>query len=143
METFELIELEFTQSGAPALWEEGGGYTNTGWARIVASPDGGPKKPAYVRKKGPLACTRHAQVPVETGDHVVVASHHGWDYTIRVYRIEKIEGKYATLRTVANFENGGWNPPLPDEIPELEKAVGAARQKARCYHCREPHYVAE
>ena len=142
MKTMETIKLDFTRSGDPALWEEGGGFSNTGWATVVASPEG-PQEAGIRAEEWAVGVRTTRQVPVEPGDHVVVASHHRWDYTIRVYRILEIKEGEAILQVVAEFAEGGWNPPLPDKIPELQKAVEVARYKARCYHCREPHYVAE
>jgi len=85
-----VIYLEKTRSGLPAAWEEGGGYTNTGRARIIAHADGSPKKPVYIRRSGDLACREHALFVVREGDLVIEAHHHRRDFEIAVYRIAKI-----------------------------------------------------
>jgi len=36
--------IERTKTGLPAVWEAGGGYTNTGWARVVANKYGAPEE---------------------------------------------------------------------------------------------------
>jgi len=40
--------LEKTKKGFPAIWEEGGAYSNTGDAIIVADEKGKPLTPIYV-----------------------------------------------------------------------------------------------
>lgn len=136
------IDLERTRSGLPALWERGGGFSNTGRATVVAGRNGGPKRPVYVRRKGHLACAEHALFVLHPGDYIVRAGHHRWDFTVEVHRVLRIgeeDGRlFAETELVARYEAGEWNPPLP---PRLEEAVKAARQKATCYHCREPHYA--
>jgi len=59
------IKIEKTKKGYPALWEQGGGYTNTGEAQIIASSTGGPKKPVYIRRAGSLANGQHALIILE------------------------------------------------------------------------------
>ena len=137
------VWLEKTRSGLPALWEKGGGWTNTGEATIIAGPDGRPKRPIYIRRRGHLAGGEHALFVIRHGDHIVEARHHRGDFHIQVYRVEAIgeeDGRpYAEAGLVAEHDMGEWAPPLP---PYLQAAVEAAREKARCYHCRSPHYVA-
>lgn len=81
------IEIEKTKKGFPALWECGGGYTNTGEATIIAGKDGQPKKAIYVRRRGHLANSEHALVILEVGDYVISASHHRKDFNIYIYKI--------------------------------------------------------
>lgn len=50
------IELTITKKGLPALWESGGGATNTGSATIIAGPNGEKLVPIYVRRSGHLSC---------------------------------------------------------------------------------------
>lgn len=51
MKAFEVEWIDET----PAMWEQGGGYSNTGEAVIVASPKGEPLQPLQIVKKGPKA----------------------------------------------------------------------------------------
>lgn len=88
------IVLEKTKKGYPAIWEEGGGYTNTGSATVVASADGSPKKPVYIRKRGDLACREHALIIVEKGDYIVQANHHRRDFEIYIYKVINIIDEY-------------------------------------------------
>ncbi|NLM21770.1 MAG: hypothetical protein GX207_08495 [Peptococcaceae bacterium] len=227
------IAIETTKKGYPAHWEQGGGYTNTGVATIIAGKNGEPKKPIYVRARGHLANGKHALIPLEIGDYIIEADHYRknfyisvmkivdieehnektlgnsienltvaeydekyppfgdlgetvsqgvngypikklpngnyvmakgrdeiWGYTIYP-EVEKIE-MYATLEPFANFNKGEWDnkdiervlsawevddlesiKDIDDEIYNLCRAILAAEEKATCYHCRSPHYIAE
>jgi len=156
------VLIERTKKGFPALWECGGGYTNTGEATIIASPSGGPKKPVYIRRRGPLTNGEHALIPIEVGDYIVEADHHRKDFYISVMKIVEIEEKYASLESFALFNEGEWDnkdiervfaaweagdlksiDDIDDEIYFLCRAILAAEEKATCYHCREPHYIDE
>lgn len=138
------IRIEKTKRGFPALWECGGGYTNTGEATIIASPSGGPKKAIYIRSRGPLANERHALIPIEVGDYIIFANHHREDFVIEIFRIADFEIKeedtYAIVELAHEFSRGEWDVELP---AHLEQAVHTAMHKATCYHCREPHFAIE
>lgn len=140
----EKILIERTKKGYPAFWEAGGGFTNTGEATIIASKDGQPKKAIYVRQRGPLANENHALVILEVGDYIIYANHHREDFEIEILGVLDFEHKgeeiYAVVEKINCFSMGEWDVELP---PYLEAAVEAAKEKATCYHCREPHYIAE
>src|SRR5690606_15573366 len=120
--------IEFTKNGLPALWEEGGGLSNIGLSQIIANADGSAKNPLHVRKKGHLACAQHGLFIVRPGDYVIRVDRYRDEYNVRVCRIDKIENYEAICSIV-------------DEHPDfLEKAIEAAKKKARCYHCRCVHY---
>lgn len=206
------IAIERTKKGYPAHWEQGGGYTNTGVATIIAGKNGQPKKPIYVRARGHLANGKHALIPLEIGDYIIRVHHKG-DFFIEILKIidfevekyttygnampgelalseeefkkmygvsfdeidapvlknplgyplkyievmdryvsktgwgshtiyEKIEEEetYAVVELVADYSQEKWEPELP---AHLETAVQGAMEKATCYHCRSPHYIAE
>jgi hypothetical protein len=130
--------IERTKKGLPALWEAGGGYSNTGDATIIAGVDGQPKKAIYVRSRGHLANGEHALIPIAVGDYIISADHHRGDFEIFVYRITEILKEEVSIEKIAEFSNGEWDAELP---AYLEAAVQSAVEKATCYHCREPHYV--
>ena len=134
------IRIERTKKGFPALWECGGGFTNTGEATIIASPSGGPKRAIYIRNRGQLANAHHALIPIEVGDYIVEADHHREDFEIAIYRILNFEEETAVVEQVNCFSRGEWDKELP---AYLEQAVHTAMFKATCYHCREPHFIAE
>lgn len=137
------IYIEKTKKGYPAIWEEGGGYTNTGGARIVCAPDGSKKRPVYIRRRGPLACESHALFIVEKGDVVIDADHHRGDFRVTIYKItgfgeDEWKRKFAIIETIDKFDMGEWDSNGHEKFTD---AVNAACDKAECYHCREPHYT--
>jgi hypothetical protein len=139
------FELERSRTGIPCLWEEGGGWSNTGESVIIAGPDASPAKPIYIRKSGPLACAKHALIPVHVGSVVIEAYHHRKDFSISVWKIKSIE-ETAEAEMIAEYSMGEWvfsTEPHPEVADRLLAAVKAAQDKATCYHCREPHYIRE
>ena len=136
------IKIEKTKKGFPALWECGGGYTNTGEATIIAGKGGQPKRAIYIRQRGPLANNDHALIPVEVGDYIIYANHHREDFNIYIYKILDFDDveDIAIVEPVHEFNRGEWDK---EPLASLEAAVEAAKQKASCYHCREPHFINE
>lgn len=131
------VTIERTKKGLPAMWESGGGYTNTGEAVIIANTDGLPKKPLYIRRRGSLACDNHVLFVVQPGDLVVEANHHRRDFEIKVWRISQILEEEAQLSLAHEYSQGEWDVEPPEY---LRAAIEAVQEKAICYHCREPHY---
>jgi hypothetical protein len=134
------IRIEKSKKGFPCIWERGGGFTNTGEATIIASKDGKPKKALYVRRRGPLANENHALFVLEVGDYIIEANHHRGDFEIYIYNSVNITEEEAELQLLASYQQGEWDKEPP---AYLEAAVEAAKEKATCYHCREPHYIEE
>ena len=134
------MKIEKTKKNLPAMWERGGGYTNTGEATIIAGPNGEKKRPVYIRRRGSLACDNHALFVVKPGDVVVKVSHHRRDFEIEIYKILDFEEETAVVEQVNSFSRGEWDKEPPTY---LEQAVQAAMNKATCYHCRSPHFVKE
>ena len=138
------MKIERTKKGHPAFWESGGSYTNTGEATIITGKDGQPKKAIYVRRRGELANGEHALIPIEVGDHIIFASHHNGDFQIEIFRITGFEDKegdaHAVIEQVNCFDKNEWDAELP---AYLHAAVEAAKNKAICYHCRTPHFIAQ
>ena len=132
------MKVERTKRGLPALWERGGGYSNTGEATIIASSNGEPMRPVYIRGRGHLTWGNHALFVVREGMVVVEANHHRLDFEITVSRIVGIDGDEARTEVIARFSEGEWEPELPSQF---DAAVKAAKAKAVCYHCREPRYI--
>jgi hypothetical protein len=142
---FTWTHIPTTYRGRPALWEGGGGRTNTGHAVVVAGAKGERLAPLYVRTHGHLACGDHALLPVQNGFHVVRVSRWGEDVRIVVDRVLELHpdmegGWEARSLPVGLYEDGRWGPLLPEG---LEEPVIAAVEKTRCYRCRSPHYVLE
>ena len=151
------IFIERTKKGLPALWESGGGYSNTGDATIIAGPSGEKKTPLYIRRRGPLACAHHALFVVHEGDTVIESSHHRGDFSHNVYRIVALRGDEAEVELIAEFSYGQWAGPLGQKLEadlarmaageaptmELSIAVQMAEDKATTYHCRDAYYYKE
>jgi len=132
------IPIEWSKRGLPCLWEQGGGASNTGWARVIAAAGGTPKRPIYIRCRGSLSNGQHALFVVREGDVIIEADHHRRDFRVEVTRIVKVGEEEAILEPIAVFDEGEWGQDLPEE---LSAAVEAAKEKATCYHCREPHFT--
>lgn len=152
------ILVERTKKGLPALWESGGGYSNTGDATLIAGPNGEKKAPLYIRRRGPLACAHHALFVVREGDIVIESSHHRGDFHHQVYRIVAIRGDEAEVELIAEFSHGEWDTgPLGQKLEadfarmtsgepptmELSIAVDMSEAKATTYHCRSAYYCRE
>lgn len=157
--------LEISKKGIPCLWESGGGSSNTGNATIIAADNGQPIPPIYVKTRGDLSNEKHALIPVHPGAIVIIADHHRGDFEISVYRLGKnyekkiipglparSAGGFGTnpatpdreeffwpAEKIAQFSQGEWDV---DDWDVWEPAMEAAKEKATCYHCREPHYIA-
>lgn len=137
-------KLEETKSGKLAMWEWGGGFTNTGDATIICNNDGSKKKAIYVRRKGHLANAKHALVTVKANDYIIDLFRCRNNYTIRVYVIEGFvksqngNDMCALLQEVFRYQGNKW---FPCEPSFLEPAIEAGKEKSKCYHCREPHFV--
>src|SRR5690606_20677736 len=103
------IKIVRTRKGLPALWEEGGGYSKTGKATIVANSDGSKKKPVYIRRRGHLACSHHALFIINKGDIIINTNHHRGDYHTDVLRIIDIREEEAVVEVVHSFRDGEWD----------------------------------
>ena len=131
------FNLVISRTGIPCLWEEGGGWTKTGSATVIAGSLGERKRAIYVRSHGNLACENHALIPVKERDFVIEVEY-GYSHIygertheIHIYRINKIDKEDGTC-----------------EVEELTcfpsflmEAIQAAMEKSNHYHCREPYYI--
>lgn len=128
-------KIERSKTGIPALWEEGGAYTNTGCASLITNRYGDPKKALYIKQHGNLACYQHALIPIQVGDLVVSATWNrrtGVDYMVE--QIVNIEMDKATVEEI-NLDDVELLAGDP-----LVNALLCAAEKAQTYHCREAVY---
>jgi hypothetical protein len=136
------VKIETTKRGLPAMWECGGGLSNTGGATIIAGKHGEKLTPIYIRRSGHLACENHALFVIDVGDIVVEAYQHRGDFDISVYKIIEIvtvdDKRYAILELINEFSQGEWDNEPTGNVMD---AVDASIKKAKCYHCRETHYA--
>lgn len=121
------VEITRSKSGTPCLWENGGGYSNTGAAQIITDDLGNSVRAIFVRRRGDLCCGNHALIPVREGDHIVTADRHRGQVAIQVERIISIQEDTATL--------------TPETAPICYDAIEAAVAKSRDYHCRSAYYI--
>lgn len=135
-----LIPVTLTRKGTPALWESGGGMTNTGDSQVVCGSEGQRLVPIYVRKSGSLACAEHALFPHYPNMVVVRASHHRGDFTVQVGRVTACDEAMAIVEAIATFSEGQWDTQDGKCPAQFVEAVLAAKIKAACWHCREMHY---
>ena len=120
-------DIEITKSGLTAMWERGGGYSNTGSATIIADRNGYPKRAVHIRTDGELACRDHALIPVATGDVIVSVDRHHDKVAVTVERITSIGDGIAATE--------------PCTDPICVEAIYAAIDKANDYHCRTAYYI--
>ena len=129
-----------TKKGLPALWESGGGMSNTGYSRIIADCNSNPKKAIYIRNRGELSCGEHALIPVTENDYIIESNHHRGDFNIKIYKIISIYDDYLEADVVNTFSEGEWYKDLENKF---ENAIDSAKRKALHYHCRIPYYIRE
>ena len=132
------MKCELSKKEFPCLWESGGSFTNTGDSIIIADKNGDPKKPIYIRTSGSLACENHALIPIEIGDIIINCSHHRYDFTIRVNKINSIVNDEIEVEQLNSFSQGEWDFELESC---LEEAVCISKYKASDYHCRTPYFI--
>ena len=134
------FKIEKSKKGLPVMWENGGGFSNTGHAQIITGKYGERMKPLYVRKSGSLACGDHALLVINPGCFVIQASHHREDFNISIYEVLEIDTRNNEVycKEVNKFSRGEWDNDL---VPYLNEAVDQAKRKATCYHCRSAYYV--
>lgn len=132
------LRIERTRNGYPALWECGGGATNTGESTIIADANGCRKQAIYVKRGGHLSNRNHVLIVLEVGDYIIKSYHKRKNFWIRIYRIKSFDGEFATVELTYEFSKGEWNNHPP---AYLQPAITAGMEKATCYHCREPHYI--
>ena len=157
----EKMRLEITKRGLPAIWENGGGSTHTGFSQVIAGSMGERLSPIYIKRSGSLSNGEHALFIVKEGTVVIESSHHREDFIGKILRVKKIEKTpcscihtvdtapccvcedrgwnfEATVELVAEFSQGEWTIEVPEN---LLPALRAGTEKALCYHCREPHFI--
>ena len=136
----ERLFIEKTKRQLPALWECGGGMTNSGHSQIIAGFDGRKKTPIYIRTKGPRALENHALFIIENSDIVITVDRVRDDYSIWVKKIIEIdvEKNEAMVVNEYHYYNGEWDH---EPIELYKAAIDAAVEKSNCYHCRGPHYA--
>lgn len=94
-----------TANGYVAVWECGGGYTNSGLAIIVTKYNGLPKKPIYISRHGNKANNKHALFIVKKGDVIITAKRERDRVSItaeQVVDIDTIKKEFINLGSSKN-----------------------------------------
>ena len=119
-----------TAQGHFAIWEEGGGMTNTGHATIITGPNGEKLEPVYIKLRGNLSCGEHALFLLKQGMWVICVDRKHDQYETNIYHYEGTE--LISLSYLTSIEIS---------CPSfLEAVIKIAKEKTRHYHCREPYY---
>jgi len=119
--------------------ENGGALESTGKATIVCGLSGRPLIPYYI-PSGPSVCGNHAYFSIPNNAITVSSYKNSYDIMIAKHQIVTSK-KRATIETTSLWY-GQMDDLLPDCFQDFQAAATAARAKANCYHCREPHFVA-
>ena len=138
----EYLKVERTKKGLPALWENGGAYSNTGHATIIGNSNGDKKNVLFTRHFGQLACGDHGLFIMNEGDLVCKCSQWRGDITINLYRLGKdCSDEGMEIVEQWTYSEGEWDKDLPDTINK--EIVQRAIQKSYNYHCRSLYYGIE
>ena len=135
------MHAELTKHGLVALWENGGGMTNTGQAQIIAKSDGTMPTAVYMPRSGHLSCGNHALIPVQPYFYLIQTYRSREEIEHHVYkisRVSKIGEPHVELTLINKFDRGEWDTPLE---AFLVNAVNAAEDKVKSYHCRMACYA--
>jgi hypothetical protein len=130
------MNVERSKTGKPTVTENGGGMSNTGYATIICGNDGKRLKPIFVPRG--YSNGEHAIFVIIPGQTCFVsATRNRRGENATICRITKInEDDTLEHEMIGEYENGDGN--IPDNF---QPAVTAALEKAKCYHCREAHYI--
>lgn len=148
------INLSVTRLQRTACLYERGGYnprTKKGYAIIICTPDGKPKKAIAIRNE---ENNRHALIPVEKGDICIEATKDDrsevfqGEVCINLWVVNEInvfesDGNIlgdADVVLMNNRSFGTWQQEDPS-TRVLDKAIEAATQKCETPNCGEPMYV--
>lgn len=141
-----MVRVDITKKGYPAVWENGGGLSNTGHSFCIAKADGTKKNALFVRTGGHLACSDHALFIVNKNDYICKVWRHRGDYEVTVYKVldEKPVGnknyhddKFLPVQVCHEWSNGEWDV---DPDMSLESFIQAAKDKTCDYHCRSMYW---
>lgn len=124
------------------LWEQGGGYTNTGTASCVAGTNGAPLRPVFIRRSGHLACGFHAKFAVK---RAVICDVDRWrgDFSISLTFV-KVDGPRVVEDEFWRVADIDYSEEIvPEKYAKYIPLINATVAKSECYHCREPHFIRE
>lgn len=132
------FEIVRTNSGLPAMEENGGGLTHRGYSQIICSEDGSKLRslvPTYGR-----ALERHALLVIKEGYNIILVSRWNEELKILVYSITNITDTKCLTKKIHSYIDGCWDKEPPEG---LDAPIKAAVDKTRIFHCREAVYANE
>ena len=131
--TTKTFDLVITKKGYPAMWEDGGGLSNSGHVQLICG-SGGERLNAITTGHKCLQC--HALFIVRPGILVINVSRWRTEIEANIYKLIDINTttKKATGKLIYSYELCQWDIEPPFGI---DAAVIAAVEKSRNYHCRE------
>lgn len=136
-------EGTYTRNGIPVMWEEGGGYTNKGYAILIANDEYRTKKPVYIKRSGHRASAKQALIAIRPG-HIICddSRYRGEHRTIisRILKIEKLDDENCKViaEEINRFEAESWKCVPARELTEMAEA---AWDKSETYHNREAVWI--
>lgn len=136
-------EGTYTRNGIPVMWEEGGGYTNKGYAILIANDEYRTKKPVYIKRSGHRASAKQALIAIRPGHIICEDFRYREKHRTRISRILEIkklddETCEVIAEEINSFENECWKC-VPAR--ELTKMAEAAWDKSEIYHNREAVWI--
>lgn len=141
MTTTKTITGVYSKSGLPTLSECGGGMTNTGDCRLIASPYYNKMKPIHIPTGGQLANASHAIFAIRENCIVLEGTRQRDDFHFDIYKVTDIEtvldSPVIHLELINSYDMGDWEHILPSEAV---KFVASAMDKMNDYHCRTPYW---
>lgn len=127
------------------LNESGGGYTNSGFSRIVCGLEGEPLKPLFIKRKGHLANNEHCYFGLWEGKEVIMIL---TEHIKKKFDIQILLGKGDRKDLIFHEIWSGRKIPMDkieDVIPSYldiyREAIRSSVKKSLHYHCREPYYI--
>lgn len=115
--------------------------TNTGDAEVICGLSGKNLFPYYIPRSGHLACGVRAYFSVPEAVIRISFPHHRGDGDVDIRKFSTRLVPYGIV--LDEFKIWSGRPEnLPLRFKQYSRAVSVAIEKAQCYHCREPHYIA-
>jgi len=121
-----------------AKWEEGSSTKGSGFSVIVADKDGKRKEAVLIQNDE----KKQALVILDKDDVIIYASRFCSEYEIIIYQIKDFVKDYdgeevAEVDVIERSDGYTWN------TDKYTEAIEAAKEKAKCVDCKEPHFVKE
>lgn len=128
-----------TKKGTPTFWERGGAYNGGGTAQLIATSEGLPKIPLYIKRTNQPICDNHALFAITLGDIIVITNQHHGELEINVYKVTQIHSTYVVLEMQTYYnEEIQW---LEEKVAEqYEDVIRASIAKSKDFHCKTAYY---